>query len=55
MCSISLLVVCSGVVINILILGQNLKKKVVSLICCNDGVLSALCHFPYPYSGITCN
>lgn len=31
------------------------KKKAVSLICCNDGVLSALCHFLYPSSGITYN
>lgn len=38
--------------------GSGLKKKkrtAVSLICCNDGVLSALCHFLYPCSGITYN
>lgn len=31
------------------------KKKAASLICCNDGVLSALCHFLYPSSRITYN
>lgn len=36
-------------------LGQDFKKKAVSLICCNDGVLSALCHFLYPCSVITYN
>lgn len=35
--------------------GLKKKKKMVSLICCNDGVLPALCHFPYPCSEITCN